>query len=714
MSRNLYIATLEPRGGKSVVALGIMELLSRRLRRIGFFRPIIPGVERDNNIGLILTRYNLKLPYDDLYACRHEDAQNMVADGHYEALLKNILAKYKALEQRCDFVLCEGTDYSGVSSAFEFDFNADVANNLGCPVLAVVSARQKSPEEVVESIRFARESFETHGCTILATLANRADPQAVEPIHALLKNLAPAKSPVYVLPEEPLLAKPTVGEIAAALKSQILQGEADGLNREVNDIKIAAMNLPHFLDHLTDGTLVITPGDRSDIILGSLAATQSETCPHISGLLLTGGLALESQVQRLINGFQKSHPVPILGVDTDTYTTAINAGAVRAALGPENHRKIASALGLFESHVDISEIENRINVVRSTRVTPMMFEYELIERAKADRQHIVLPEGQDERILRAGEILLRRKVVDLTLLGDPEKIRQKAGSLGLDLAGVHMVDPLASKLLEDYAATFYAMRRNKGISEEMAMDTLTDVVYFGTMMVYKGAADGMVSGAIHTTGDTIRPALQIIRTRPGFSIVSSVFLMCLADRVLVYGDCAVNPDPNAEQLADIAINSAETAAIYGIDPRVAMCSYSTGQSGKGEDVDKVRAAARIAKQRRPDLKIEGPIQYDAAVDAGVARTKMPDSEVAGRATVFIFPDLNTGNNLYKAVQRSANAVAIGPILQGLNKPVNDLSRGCTVADIVNTVAITAIQAQQVRDQRSENRGQRSENREQIA
>jgi phosphate acetyltransferase len=240
------------------------------------------------------------------------------------------------------------------------------------------------------------------------------------------------------------------------------------------------------------------------------------------------------------------------------------------------------------------------------------------------------------------------------------------------------------------------MRKHKGISEEMAKDTMTDVSYFGTMMVHNGDVGGMVSGAIHTTGDTIRPALQIIRTRSGFSVVSSVFLMCLADRVLVYGDCAVNPDPNAEQLADIAISSAETAGIYGIEPRIAMCSYSTGESGSGKDVDKVREATRIAKERRPDLKIEGPIQYDAAVDAGVARTKLPESEVAGKATVFIFPDLNTGNNLYKAVQRSANAVAIGPVLQGLNKPVNDLSRGCTIADIVNTVAITAIQAQAVK------------------
>jgi phosphate acetyltransferase len=366
---------------------------------------------------------------------------------------------------------------------------------------------------------------------------------------------------------------------------------------------------------------------------------------------------------------------------------------VRAALTSHNDRKIATALGLFFFYFNISELEDRIAVVRSRRVTPIMFEYELIERAKSSRRHIVLPEGHEERILRAGEMLLRRQVVDITLLGNRAEIQQKISSLGLNLEGSNIIDPMQSDLTGEYAETYYEMRKHKGISVKMARDTMTDASYFGTMMVYKGAADGMVSGSIHYTGDTIRPALQIIRTRPGVSIVSSVFLMCLSDRVLAYGDCAVNPDPTAEQLADIAISSAETAKIYGIEPRVAMCSYSTGESGKGQDVDKVREATRLARERRPDLKIEGPIQYDAAVDAGVAKTKLPDSEVAGHATVFIFPDLNTGNNLYKAVQRSANAVAIGPVLQGLNKPVNDLSRGCTIPDIVNTVAITAIQAQ---------------------
>ncbi len=347
----------------------------------------------------------------------------------------------------------------------------------------------------------------------------------------------------------------------------------------------------------------------------------------------------------------------------------------------------------------LRELEDRIRVTRSAKMTPLRFEYELIERAKASRRHIVLPEGGDERILRAAEILRRRGVADLTVLGEPAEVRALEATLGIDLEGVSIVDPLTSEWRDEFVKTYHELRQHKGVNEDMARDIVGDVSYFGTLMVQCGRADGMVSGAAHSTAHTIRPALELLRSPGGPSVVSSVFLMCLEDRVLVYGDCAVNPRPTAEQLADIAISSAETARNFGVEPRVAMLSYSTGESGSGEDVDKVRQATQLARERRPDLPIEGPIQYDAAVDASVARSKLPESEVAGRATVFIFPDLNTGNNTYKAVQRSAGAVAIGPVLQGLAKPVNDLSRGCTVPDIVNTVAVTAIQAGEDRESR---------------
>jgi phosphate acetyltransferase len=371
----------------------------------------------------------------------------------------------------------------------------------------------------------------------------------------------------------------------------------------------------------------------------------------------------------------------------------MNVNAIEGTMAPENKRKTAAALGMVEANVNYGELEQRIIVAKSSRITPLMFEYELIQRAKKERKHIVLPEGTDERILRACEILLLRNVADVTLLGNPNEVGQKITDLGLSLSQIPVIDPANSELRKIFADTYYELRKHKGISYQMAFDAMADDSYFGNMMVHLGHTDGMVSGAVHTTQHTIRPAFEIIKTKQGCSIVSSVFLMCLADQVLVFGDCAVNPKPTAQQLADIAISSAETAKMFSIEPFIAMLSYSTGESGKGEEVERVREATAIVRRLRPDLKVEGPIQYDAAVDASVARTKMPDSKVAGNATVFIFPDLNTGNNTYKAVQRSANAVAIGPVLQGLRKPVNDLSRGCTVTDIVNTVAITAIQAQ---------------------
>jgi phosphate acetyltransferase len=334
-----------------------------------------------------------------------------------------------------------------------------------------------------------------------------------------------------------------------------------------------------------------------------------------------------------------------------------------------------------------------MNVARSEVVTPLMFEYTLIERARLAKKRIVLPEGSDDRIIRATHTLLARGVVDITLLGDESAIRSRSAELGLDISEADVVSPKDEALIERFAEEFVVLRAHKGVTLDSARDIVTDVSHFGTMMVHLGLADGMVSGAIHTTAHTITPAFQIIKTTPGVSVVSSVFLMCLADRVLVYGDCAIVPDPSSRELADIAASSADTALRFGIEARIAMLSYSTGESGAGADVEKVREATSLVRQRRPDLLVEGPIQYDAASEPSVAATKMPESSVAGRATVFIFPDLNTGNNTYKAVQRSSGAVAIGPILQGLAKPVNDLSRGATVRDIINTVAITAIQAQ---------------------
>ena len=693
MSKNLYIATMEPRSGKSVILLGLMELLSRRIQNIGIFRPIIQAGERkDDYIELVLARYKLKFRYEDLYGCTHQEARALLSSGQYESLMKTLVNKYKALERQSDFVVCVGTDYTGVATAFEFDFNADVANQLGCPLLTVVSGEGKTAEDVVAATKVTREAFQDKGCTILATVVNRVKASILDSVARQLEEKKAETGPVYILKEEPALNYPTVGEIVRALNGRLLGAEGSGLDREVRLTKVAAMQLTHVLERIGDGDLIITPGDRADVILGSLVTLFSEKGPNLAGLVLTGGMEPEPKILSLIEGLKKPN-FPIMLVDADTFTTATNVNSIVSVIHPASERKIALALGVFESGVDVAELAERIAVARSTRVTPIMFEYNLIERAKSDRRHIVLPEGVEDRILRAAEIVLRRNAADLTLLGNTDEIQKKIATLGLDLKRAQIVDPSRSEWLEDFGEAFFQLRSHKGVPRDLARDTMLDVSYFGTMMVHKGLADGMVSGSVHTTQHTLRPAFEFIRTKPGYSLISSVFFMCLADRVLVYGDCAVNPNPNPEQLADIAIASAETAKAFGIEPRIAMLSYSTGESGKGEDVEKVREATQIARERRPDLKFEGPIQYDAAIDASVAATKMPKSEVAGQATVFIFPDLNTGNNTYKAVQRSANAVAIGPVIQGLNKPVNDLSRGCTVTDIVNTVVITAIQAQ---------------------
>ena len=466
-----------------------------------------------------------------------------------------------------------------------------------------------------------------------------------------------------------------MADVADALGARVVLGGS--LAREVRDVRVAAMSVEHFVEHLVEGALVIVPGDRPDILAATLAAAVSPEMPGVAGVLLTGGQEMTDGTRRLL----ANAPFAVLEVDALTHEVAAAVPAIRGRLGVEDERKVAAALGLFDASVDTEELAERIALERPSRVTPIMFEYELIERAKAAPRKVVLPEGEDERVLRAAEILLRRGVCDLTILGAREPVE-----------GAEIVDPLESPLLDEFASIYYELRKHKGITEELAYDRVANPSYFGTLLVQTGRADGMVSGASHTTADTIRPAFEIIKAREGVSVVSSVFLMCLADRVLVYGDCAVNPKPDAGQLADIAISSAETAAVFGIEPLIAMLSYSTGESGKGEDVDRVREATEAVRERRPDLMVEGPIQYDAAVDAAVAEMKLPDSDVAGRATVLVFPDLEAGNVAYKAVQRSAGAVAIGPVLQGLRRPVNDLSRGCTVTDIVNTVAITAIQA----------------------
>jgi phosphate acetyltransferase len=643
-------------------------------------------------ISLVTSQYDITAPYESMFGVTADSARDLISRDKQDELHGLILEKYRSLAGMCDFVVCAGTDYKGMNTALEFELNIDVARNLGAPLLPVVAGHGRTVEEIERAVLNLKESLEAGKSDVLSLIINRVAPDVAAGVRVRLQELESLEVPVFILPEHPLLDKPTVGDIKLALGAEMVHGDAERLDREVANYKVAAMELRHFLDHLEEGSLVITPGDRSDIIVGALVADAATSYPGIAGIVLTGGFRPAPQLQRLFKGLRRS-PVPILSVTSDTFATVMQISSLSPEIDSENERKIAGALGVFESNVDLNLLDRRIDVLHSSRVTPLMFQHDLMGRARSMRRHIVLPEGTEDRVLRAAEIILLRDVVDLTLLGNREQIEAKIAALGLSLDGVKIIDPLTSVLREDFGQTYYELRKHKGISPEMAFDAMSDASYFGTMMVHRSFADGMVSGAVHTTQHTIRPALEFVRTRPGCSIVSSVFFMCLPDRVLVYGDCAINPDPNAEQLADIAVSSAETALSFGIEPRVAMLSYSTGESGKGAEVDKIKEATQIAKRLRPDLKLEGPIQYDAAIDPDVAKVKLPESEVAGRATVFIFPDLNAGNNAYKAVQRAANATAIGPVLQGLRKPVNDLSRGALVADIVNTIAITAIQAQ---------------------
>ena len=676
MARNLYVTAMEPQSGKSVVALGLAELLSGRVERFGFFRPIVPR-QSDSQLELVGARYEARTAY----ALTDDEATRI--EG-YEEERKRVVEAYKALEADCDFVLCEGTDFTGAAPALDFGLNADLANELGAAVLVVVTGR--SPEEAAAAVDAAQGGLHSKGCTLFGVVVNRVPASDADAVAARVGELT--SELIAVIPEDGELAHPTVAEVADALDANVLFDARGTLGRDVREVRVAAMSVDHFIEHLVDGTLVVVPGDRPDILLACLASADSGAIPAVAGVVLTGGYPPSPTVLPLL----EHAPFPVLEVPQLTHEATAAITEIRPLLRASDDRKIATALGVFEAAVDTAELGRRLDVERPARVTPIMFEYELIERAKAAPRRIVLPEGDDDRILRAADILLRRGVADLTILGTPDAVTARAGALGLDLDGADVVEPLTSPKRDEFASLYFELRKHKGATEEYASDRVSDPSYFGTMMVHTGAADGMVSGASHTTADTIRPAFEIIRARKGVSVVSSVFLMCLPDRVLVYGDCAVNPKPDTAQLADIAVSSAETAATFGIDPRVAMLSYSTGESGKGEDVDRVREATELVRSRT-DLPVEGPIQYDAAVDASVAQLKLPESEVAGRATVFVFPDLESGNVAYKAVQRSANAVAVGPVLQGLNKPVNDLSRGCTVPDIVSTVAITAIQAQ---------------------
>ncbi|MCX5204112.1 phosphate acetyltransferase [Streptomyces sp. NBC_00237] len=687
MTRSVYVTGIDRGDGRQVVELGVMELLTRQVDRVGVFRPLVHDGP-DRLFDLLRARYRLSQDPATVYGMDYQEASALQAEKGTDELVSQLVDRFHKVARGYEVVLVLGTDFADTQLPDELALNARLANEFGASVIPVVGGKNQTAESVRSEARNAFRAYASLGCDVLAMVVNRVAPADRAVVAERLESRLPV--PAYVLPDEPALAAPTVAQITQALGGTVLLGDDAGLARDALDFVFGGAMLPNFLNALTPGCLVVAPGDRSDLVVGALAAHSAGT-PPIAGVLLTlderPGPEILTLASRLAPG------TPVISVAGGSFPTAGELFALEGKLNAATPRKAETALGLFERHVDTTDLLARISVARSGRVTPMMFEHELLEQARADRRRVVLPEGTEERVLRAADVLLRRDVCDLTLLGDVDVIRKKAADLGIDLASTQLIDPHTSELRQRFAERYAEMRAHKGATVELAYDVVADVNYFGTLMVQEGLADGMVSGSVHSTAATIRPAFEIIKTKPDAKIVSSVFFMCLADKVLVYGDCAVNPDPNAVQLADIAIQSAGTAAQFGVAPRMAMLSYSTGTSGAGADVDKVREATELVRSSRPDLLVEGPIQYDAAVEPSVAATKLPGSEVAGQASVLIFPDLNTGNNTYKAVQRSAGAVAVGPVLQGLRKPVNDLSRGALVQDIVNTVAITAIQAQ---------------------
>jgi phosphate acetyltransferase len=668
-------------------------MVMRRTPNIGYFRPIIDDFEegvRDNHIETMISYFNLEESYEDAYALTKSKIIDLQSNGRLDEAYDLIIQKYKALEDTFDFVLIEGTDLSTESTSLDYDLNVVIAKSLNIPVILVIKDSFKTVHDLSKNVSLEVNNFLKKDNKIISVIVNKTTKPLEEIIERCKKHIPDESILFSAIPEDQSLRFPTLKEVANTLEARVLYG-GDCLDRPIKKFIIGGMQLSHFMDYVEEDCVIVAPGDRSDLIMGA-ALSNLANFRRVSGIILTVGMTPNEITMKLIEGAKVN--MPILLVNSGTFETAAAAANIKSSIYPESHVKIKRNVDLFEECVDVLELDKRISSFKIGGITPRMFQYNLLKEAKAACKHIVLPEGGDERILRAASMLAEDEIVKLTILGKPEEITQKVNQLGLNWNEnyITILDNTQNDKIKDYAETLYELRKDKGIEYNWAKDLILDASYFGTMMVYKGDADGMVSGAQNTTAHTIRPALQFVKTKPGINTVSSVFFMLLQDRVLVYGDCAVVPNPTPEQLADIAISSAQTAKAFGIEPKVAMLSYSSGNSGEGADVDKVRKATELVKSLCPDLLVEGPIQYDAAVVPSIGNSKMPGSPVAGQANVLIFPDLNTGNNTYKAVQRESRGLALGPVLQGLKKPINDLSRGAKIEDIYNTVVITAIQA----------------------
>ncbi len=700
MGNSLYICGTDHQAGMSIITLGMYKALHQFTPNLTYFKPVSDG-SIDQDVSVIKTAHNLKQKDSDICPVSKEEASRLLAHRQEEELLDRIKNSFQDMSENGNFVIVEGI--SSKHNLLDIDFNKNIASRLNIPVLLVARGDNcdtpAGMDELVTTVFTAKQVFEKEGLHVLGVLINRAVCESPSEHYPLIrKALKEAGVEVFgIIPELKSLSFPILDQIAQELKAQVISGY-DALSETVAHVLVAAMAPRHFLRHLKKKkTLVITSGDRNDILL-SIACTHG--CPEhrkVAGVLLSGGIDPDPGVLELINAMNLP-PLPILKVDTDSFITATHVQRVDVRIRPKDHEKIATASSRVSEAIDAEALWKALNIPlpKRKRSASVDFLEQLVDQARSYGNRIVLPEGEEPRTLKAVAKVQDLKLCYVTLLGDTDRITNMAKSIGVSFNEMTTVlDPKASPHLEEYIHTVMEARKGKkgGMTEDVAREWLLEsTVNFGTVMVKLDHADGLVSGAIHSTADTIRPALQMIRVKQGVDVASSIFFMALQDRVLVYGDCAIVPNPNANELAAIAISSARTARAFGIEPRVALLSYSTGISGKGETVDKVSKALEIVKETNPDFAIDGPLQYDAAIDPDVGSLKLPDSPVAGTANVFIFPDLNAGNIAYKAVQRSAGALAVGPVLQGLNKPVNDLSRGCSVDDIVYTVAVTAIQA----------------------
>jgi phosphate acetyltransferase len=700
--------------GLTSVCLGMLRALERVGVSVGFYKPFSQTVHRaearhnngqDSSVAFARASSHLATP-DPIPL---KEAQHLLNRGKSDYLLEKVVGEYQKVASEFDVVVIEGL-VPDRSEAYIARLNVEVARNLGSYVILVSTPKTMDAKQIDEELDFSARLFagpndpDVIGVILnmvgkparygleLRYSANQASPAPVD-----YRNQCKVFSEgrfrlIGEIPWQPELLAPRVSDIVRELGLPVLS-EGNMQARRVQRVTVCARSIRNVIETLKPGTLLVTPGDREDILV-TTALSALNGVP-LAGLMLTDGFMPDQRVIDLCHRALDTG-LPIISSDANTYGTAHMLANLSSGIPIDDPERIEKAMEVVATRIDTDWLQQRLRVERQSRLSPPAFRYQLSERARAADKRIVLPEGSEPRTVQAAIICHQRKLARCALIGDATKIRRIADSQDSELPeDIEIIDP--AEVRERYIAPMVEMRKSKGLTPDMAEAMLEDNVVLGTMMVALDEADGLVSGAIHTTANTVRPALQLIKTHDQAKVVSSVFFMLLPQQVVVYGDCAINPDPNAEELADIAIQSAESAEAFGIEPLVAMISYSTGESGSGEDVDKVREATRIAQERRPDLLIDGPLQYDAAAIESVARSKAPDSKVAGRTTVFVFPDLNTGNTTYKAVQRSANVVSIGPMLQGLRKPVNDLSRGALVEDIVFTIALTAVQAKQAED-----------------